>query len=93
MADMITQELEKLIRDRLTDMNVKDVIIRVDSDDDGDRAYRVMVVYEAKKGPWKSDRTASLARYARHKLLDLDDNAFPFFRFVSDTDAKALAAA
>ncbi|WP_239805153.1 hypothetical protein [Croceicoccus hydrothermalis] len=93
MADTISDELEKLIRDRLADMSVTDIRICLDSDDAGERAYRVMVVYEAKRGALESAKTASLARYARHKLLDMDENAFPFFRFVSDKDAKALAAA
>lgn len=92
MADMIATELEKLVRDHLTDMDVREVRINLDSDEDGDRAYRVMVVYEAKRGA-KSAKTASLARYARHKLMDLDEPAFPFFRFISASDAKALAAA
>ena len=93
MADVIAKELEKLVRDRLTDMNVKEVRIKLDSDDLGERAYRVIVVYEAKRGALKSDKTSSLARYARHKLLDMNETAFPFFRFVSDRDAKVLAAA
>ncbi|USA39644.1 hypothetical protein NCF86_00320 [Pelagerythrobacter marinus] len=93
MATDINSTIEKLVRERLADVSVEEVRITRDQDDDGECVYRVMIVYDASKAGLKAEKTASLARHIRHKLLDMHDHSFPFFRFVSTRDAKGLAAA
>lgn len=85
--------IEEVVRDRFGDASIVSVHVREDEDFDGDIVLYVTVVFDAKK-PLDSDKTNSIVRHTRHRLMhERDDRAFPVFSFVSKSDASRLKTA
>lgn len=93
MDARIKSIIDKTVRDRLGEAAIHSVNIIEDVDFDGQPVFRVTVIFEAKRGKLDAEKTSGITRHIRHKLLEIDESKFPFFRFVSTSDAKALTAA
>ena len=93
MSDDIKAIIESVVRERLAGSQIQQVIIKEDEDYEGDRIFRVMVVFDATKGKLDSHRISGLARHLRSRLEGVDAFSHPIFRFVSQADAKKLLPA
>lgn len=90
MRNDVKDIIEAVVRDRLAGASVERVLISEDEDSEGDRIFRVMVVFDSAKGKLDSHRTLGLARHLRAKLDDQGAFLHPVFRFVSSADAKKV---
>ena len=90
MSAEIKAIIESVVRERLADAQIQKVIVKEDKDYEGDRIFRVMIVFDATKGKLDSHRISGLARHLRSKLEETDAFSHPIFRFVSQSDAKKL---
>lgn len=90
MRDDVKHIIEEVVRDRLNGASVERVLVSEDEDSEGDRIFRVMVVFDSSKGKLDSHRTIGLARHLRAKLEDRGAFLHPVFRFVSSADAKKV---
>lgn len=94
MSDDIKAIIESVVRERLEGAQVQRVIVTEDEDFEGDRIFRVMVVFDPSKGKLDSHRISGLARHLRSKLEESDALfSHPVFRFISQADAKKLLPA
>lgn len=93
MSDDIKAIIESVVRERLDGTQIQNVIITEDVDYEGDRVFRVMVVFDPAKGKLDSQRISGLARHLRSKLEESDAFSHPIFRFISQSDAKKLLSA
>ncbi len=90
MSDDLNAAIEAVVRERLAEANVQNVVVTEDQDVDGDRIYRVLVIYDGQTGKLDAHRTSGLARHLRSKLERYEAFTHPVFRFVSHADAKKL---
>lgn len=90
MTEDIKTAIEATVRERLTEAKVQNVTVTEDKDNEGDRIYRVLVVYDARNGKLDAHRMSGLARHIRARLEASELSAYPIFRFVSQSDAKKL---
>jgi hypothetical protein len=90
MTEDIQEVIEGVVRERLADARILDVQVKEDEDCDGDKVYRVNVIFE---GALDAHRMAGLVRHARARLSERNMYSFPLFRFISQSDAKRLRAA
>lgn len=93
MSDDIKRIIESVIRERLAGSEIVEVRVAEDEDYEGDRIFRVMVIFDASKGQLDSEKITGLARHLRSRLDSRNAFSHPIFRFVSKTDAKKLNAA
>lgn len=93
MDDRIKTVIENVVRERFAGSAIEDVRIFEDVDFEGQPVLRVTVIFEPKRGKLDAEKTSGITRHIRHKLLEMNEEKFPFFRFVSKADAKALKAA
>lgn len=82
--------LEQAIRERFADSQIDAVYIEEDFDADGDKVFKVTIVYAKSIDVGKAK---GLARRMRSALEDAGNSAFPVIAFRSLADQKRLKAA
>ena len=92
MSDVIHEIIERVVRERLSGVEIVAVKVSDDEDYEGDRIFRVMVVFDPSKGKLDAQKTAGLARHIRSRLQSENAFSHPIFRFVSRKDAKDFNA-
>lgn len=90
MTEDIKTAIEATVRERLSDAKVQNVTVTEGEDNEGDRIYRVLVVYDERSGKLDAHRMSGLARHIRARLDESQVFVHPIFRFVSQSDAKKL---
>lgn len=93
MANDVKKIIDKVVRERLSEACITDVLIEEDEGFDGEPIYSVIVIYDDKKGRLDTKQAVGLLRNIRSCLDDDDTLRFPIFRFVSRSDAKSLDTA
>jgi hypothetical protein len=85
-------QIEHVIRSRLAEeyrgLDVLDVRAVRGSDMDGDPILSVDVVFAGSEADVDAAELVSVVRKVRPALLDLDEDAFPIFSFISEKDEK-----
>ena len=89
MARTTRQEIENMVKKRLSAAAIDSVRVREDVDSDGKPIFRVTVVM---KDGQRADRREMLA-LARHLQNVIRDDRFPLIRYLSRSDAQKSEAA
>lgn len=89
MADSqkIAQEIERIVRDTFGD-DIDSVRVRLAQDPDGEAIFDIIVVLSQLITALDAQKTSGITRHVRHKLLELKDDSFPIFAFMSKADAQ-----
>jgi hypothetical protein len=91
---MSNTKLEKVVRsllsERFPEASVERIVIRADTDQDGDKILRITVVLSSQVDKLDRDNLVGFVRHLRPKLSEVKTNEFPVVRFVSASDAKKL---
>lgn len=90
--DEIKTIIERVVRERLADGNIQDVIVVRETDYQDESVFRVTIVFD-RKGPLDPYKTAGLVRHIRHALLDREESTFPIVAFVSKAEAAGMRPA
>lgn len=93
MKEDIEAIIDSVVRDRLADARIQRVVVEEDEDSEGDRVFRIMVVFDATRGKLEAHRISGLARHLRSRLETVNEFAYPIFRFVSEADARKIVPA
>ena len=84
---MAANRLEEIVRslfvDRFPGVQIDDVVIRSDTDNDGDKILRIAVVLASAVESLNGDNLLGFARLLRPKLEAADVNEFPVMSFIA----------
>lgn len=91
-ADVQTT-IEDVVRKRLSDAMIDDVIVWEDVDHYGDDILRVRVIFDSRKSRLDPQKTLGMVRLVREALAEIGEERFPIFYYVSRAEAKGLTPA
>ena len=91
MKDEIVRTIEGVIRERFSDTTIVSIVVTEDSDFDGEPVFMIRVVFDSKT-PLDAHKTAGIVRHIRHKLLEMEEEAFPIMAFVSKAEIPVLTS-
>jgi hypothetical protein len=84
IRNIVWQTVER----QFPNVGIVDIIVRPDTDRDGDEALRITVVLEDRRRDLDQDRLVGFVRHLRARLADVQQEAFPYLTFISESDAK-----
>lgn len=84
--------IEQIVRDEFTDSAIEAVHVLPDTDDDGDRILRVLIVLRS-PSHFDAVKAKGLLRHIFPVLKDPVRDAFPLVSFLSKSDYALLSAA
>jgi hypothetical protein len=90
--DKLTEAISAVIHDNLKSAPIISVKVEPGENADGESILRVRVVYGGKRG-LDPDETVSMIRHVRRRLFEMDEERFPHISYISEKDARDLAAA
>lgn len=93
IANDVKQIIDAVVRERLSDAHVLNIEFEEDGDFEEDSVFRIIVIYDEKKGRFDAKKAAGLTRHIRSRLGERELMRFPIFRFVSQSDARKLRGA
>jgi hypothetical protein len=80
--------VRETVEEQFPNVGIVDVVVRPDIDSDGEDVLRITVVLEDRKRDLDQNRLVGFVRHLRSNLAKVDQHAFPFMTFLSESDAK-----
>jgi hypothetical protein len=88
----IAQAIEDVVRKRFTGVNIVKVEVDEGRDHDGDLAFFVRIIFDAKPEDIEPARLTSITRHLRSRLFDMGEDRFPYTRFIARDEYTGAAA-
>lgn len=88
-TEKIAGVIRKVLSAQFRNLKIVDVRVRDSLDADGDRILRVYVIFEGAPKQIDSAKLAGTVRQVRPQLMRLDEDAFPVFSFIANSDLSA----
>ena len=93
MDDKLEEIVMSLIADRFPDAKINGVIIKADTDSDGDRILRITVVVASAMENLDRDSLLGFVRLLRPKLEAAEYDAFPVMSFIAAREVGKMKLA
>jgi len=87
-SESAAELIESVVRKKFTDASIDSVRVVERRDHEGDDIFDIHVVY--KSGPPDARKMLQIMIEARRKLLAMNVETFPLFRFISKSDATRV---
>jgi hypothetical protein len=91
--DKISSTIETVVRESIRSGNIIDVVVRNGRDADGDDIIIVNVIFDNKAKSLDATETSRITRFVRNRLIQMNEDRFPFFSYIAKSEAGKLAAA
>ena len=85
--------VETLLKERFPSAAINRVVVKSDTDDDGDKILRITVVLDAPSATLDRDNLLGFVRHLKPRLAEANFPEFPLLSFVSKNEARKLVAA
>ena len=93
MGNKLEEIVRSLLTDRFPDAKINGVIIKADTDIDGDRILRITVVVASAMENLDRDSLLGFVRLLRPKLEVVEYNAFPVVSFIAAREVGKMKLA
>lgn len=84
----VREAVERVVRERFSDVCIVSISITPDLDEDGERILLIDVVFKADKKHLDSSKTVGLTRHLLPKLHEANEPGFPIFSFIADSEMR-----
>ena len=88
--ELLENIVKSVLAERFPDASVERVVVRPDTDHDGDKILLITVVLSSRVDQLDRDNLVGFVRHLRPRLPEENADEFPHVRFVSASEAKIL---
>lgn len=82
--------VEETVKERFPDVRIYSIKVEPDVDNDGDKIYRISIVFEHGAQTVDVKKMAGFVRHLLPRLENINEDGFPIVSFISKDDVQKL---